>query len=73
MAQIEPLLVLLKALNEQIKAADRGLEVLARADRVVQRSCSVPGVGPVVATTFAATLDDASRFLGPSTSALIWG
>ena len=25
---------------------------------------SVPGVGPVVATTFAATLDDASRFLG---------
>ena len=24
----------------------------------------MPGVGPVVATTFAATLDDSSRFLG---------
>ena len=64
MAQIEPLLVMLKALGEQIKAADKRLEELARADEVVQRLCRVPGVGPVVATTFAATLDDASRFLG---------
>lgn len=64
MAQIEPLLVMLKALGEQIKAADKRLEEMARADEVVQRLCSVPGVGPVVATTFAATLDDASRFLG---------
>jgi transposase len=62
--QIEPLLILLKALNEQIKAADKRLENLAQADEVVQRLCSVPGVGPVVATTFAATLDDSSRFLG---------
>lgn len=64
LAQIEPLLVMLKALNEQIKAADRRLEEVAKADEVVQRLCSVPGVGPVVATTFAATLDGASRFLG---------
>jgi transposase len=64
LAQIEPLLVMLKALNEQIKAADRRLKEIAKADEVVQRLCSVPGVGPVVATTFAATLDGASRFLG---------
>ena len=64
MAQIEPLLVMLKALGEQIKADDRRLEEIARADAVVQRLCSVPGVGPVVATTFASTLDDSSRFLG---------
>jgi transposase len=64
MAQIEPLLVMLKALNEQIKAADKRVEEIAKADEVVQRLCSVPGVGPVVATTFAATLDDSSRFLG---------
>jgi transposase len=63
-SQIEPLLVVLKALGEQIKAADRRLEEIARADEVVQRLCSVPGVGPVVATTFAATPDDSSRFLG---------
>ncbi len=40
-------------------ASDRRKE-----DEVVRRRCSMPGVGPVVATTFAATLDDASRFLG---------
>ena len=64
LAQIEPLLAMLKALNEQIKAADKRLEEIAGADEVVQRLCSVPGVGPVVATTFASTLDEASRFLG---------
>jgi transposase len=37
LAQIEPLLVMLKALNEQIKAADRRLEETAKADEVVQR------------------------------------
>jgi transposase len=62
--QIEPLLVMLAALNKQIKLADKRLEEIVKADEVVQRLCSVPGVGPVVATTFAATLDDASRFLG---------
>jgi transposase len=64
LVQIEPLLVVLKSLNEQIKAADKRIEEIAGADVVVRRLCSVPGVGPVVATTFAATLDDASRFLG---------
>jgi transposase len=64
LAQVEPLLVMLKALNEQIKAADKRVEEVAKADAVVQRLCSVPGVGPVVATTFAATLDNSSRFLG---------
>jgi len=52
------------ALNEQIKAADRRMEQIVKADEVGQRLCGVPGVGPVVATTFAATLDDASRLLG---------
>jgi|SRR5215207_4076888 len=64
LAQIEPLLGMLAALNEQIKAADKRLEEIVKADEVVQRLCSVPGVGPVVATTFAATLDGASRFPG---------
>lgn len=64
LAQIEPLLVMPKALNEQIKAADRRLEEIAKADEVVRRLCSVPGAGSVVATTFAATLDGASRFPG---------
>jgi transposase len=62
--QVEPLLIMLKTLNEQIKAADKRIEGIAGAAEVVRRLCSVPGVGPVVATTFAATLDNASRFLG---------
>jgi transposase len=53
-----------KALGEQITVANKRLEELARADEVVQRPCSVPGVGPGVATTCAATLDDSLRFLG---------
>ena len=64
MAQVEPLLALLRALNEQIEQADERLEQTVKADRVVKRLCSVPGVGPVTATTFAATLDDAARFTG---------
>jgi hypothetical protein len=46
LAQIEPLLVMLKALNEQIKAANKRVEEIAKADSVVQRLCSVQGVGP---------------------------
>lgn len=62
MAQIEPLLALLELLNEQIKKGDEHLAQIVKEDAVVKRLCSVPGVGPVIATTFAATLDDASRF-----------
>jgi transposase len=61
-AQVEPLLLLLETLNEQIKKADQHLAEIVKEDAVVRRLCSVPGVGPVIATTFAATLDDASRF-----------
>jgi len=62
--QIEPLLDMLGALNEQIQKADERLAEVVRNDETVRRLCSVPGVGPVIATTFAATLDGASRFQG---------
>jgi transposase len=64
LTQIEPLLIMLEALNEQIRKADERLAEVVRGDEVVRRLCSVPGVGPVTATTFAATLDGASRFRG---------
>lgn len=60
--QIEPLLILLKSLNEQIKQADEKLAEIVKDDEVVKRLTTVPGVGPVTATTYAATLDGASRF-----------
>ena len=62
MAVITPLLESLKMLNRQIAEADAALEEIIREDEVVRRLCTAPGVGPVTATTFAATIDDAARF-----------
>jgi transposase len=60
--QIEPLLIMLKSLNEQIKLADEKVAEIVKDDEVVKRLTTVPGVGPVTATTYAATLDGAARF-----------
>jgi transposase len=60
--QIEPLLIMLESLNKQIKQADEKLAEIVKDDEVVKRLTTVPGVGPVTATTYAATLDGASRF-----------
>jgi transposase len=61
-AELQPLLALLEPLNQQIAAADQHLTVLAATDPVVQRLTSAPGIGPVTATAFVATLDDITRF-----------
>lgn len=60
--EIAPLLTLLESLNEQIKRADDELAQLVKGDQVVRRLTTVPGVGPVTATCFVATLDDVTRF-----------
>lgn len=60
--EIAPLLTLLESLNEQIKRADDHLAQTVKADPVVKRLTTVPGVGPVTATCFVATLDDVRRF-----------
>ena len=60
--QVEPLLIMLESLNEQIKKADEKLAEIVKDDEVVKRLTTVPGVGPVTATTYAATLDGAARF-----------
>lgn len=60
-----PLVLLLQSLNAQIKEADGQLARLVKEDEVVARLCTVPGVGPVTATSFVSTLDEASRFAGP--------
>lgn len=62
LAQVEPLLIMLESLNEQIRRADEKLAEIVRDDEVVRRLTTVPGVGPVTATTYAATLDGAARF-----------
>ena len=60
--QIEPLLVVMRKLNEQIKAIDEQLEQEATGDRVAQRLCSVPGIGPVTALHFISIIDQVERF-----------
>jgi transposase len=62
MQVIVPLLESLKMLNRQIAEAGAVLEEIVREDEVVRRLCTAPGVGPVTATTFVATIDDATRF-----------
>jgi transposase len=62
MTAITPLLESLRLLNRQIDKADAELEKIVKEDEVVRRLCTAPGVGPVTATTFAAIIDDASRF-----------
>ncbi len=63
-AELAPLVTLLRPLSEQIAAADARLAHLASGDPVVRRLMSAPGVGPVTATAFVATLDGVTRFDG---------
>lgn len=62
LAAVAPLFESLRMLNRQINEADAELEKIVKEDAVVRRLCTAPGVGPVTATTFAATIDDATRF-----------
>jgi transposase len=63
---LAPLRRVLETLNEEIHDLDAGCETTAAGDAVVQRLQSVPGVGPIVALTFRAYVDDLSRFTDAS-------
>ncbi|MDQ3254328.1 MAG: IS110 family transposase [Acidobacteriota bacterium] len=60
--EVAPLVRLLESVNEQLKLADDELAQLVKDDPVVKRLTSAPGVGPVTAACFVATLDDVTRF-----------
>jgi transposase len=51
---IEPLLIVRRALREQIVILHRRLLAIVRADEVCRRLMTTPGVGPVVALTYRA-------------------
>jgi transposase len=61
---LEPLLRVLEEVNGQIDRADRELAQRVREDPDLRRLTTLPGVGPVTATTFKATVDDVERFRG---------
>jgi len=60
--ELAPLLAVLEPLNAEIAAADRRIERLGTKHPVVNRLMTAPGVGPVTAVAFIATLDDVTRF-----------
>ena len=62
--EIAPLLTLVTILTTQIQDADRQLLRLVANDTRAQKLCTVPGVGPVTAATFVATIDRVERFAG---------
>jgi len=61
-AAIEPLLKAREALARQIEALDRKLLRLARSEPQARRFMTVPGVGPITALCYLATIDDPARF-----------
>jgi len=59
---VEPMLVVRRVLREQIGILHRRLLAIVRDDEVCRRLMTVPGVGPVVALTYRATIDVPTRF-----------
>ncbi len=65
---VEPLLVVRRVLREQLGILHRRLLFVVRDDDVCRRLMTVPGVGPVVALTYRATVDVPAAFANPSQS-----
>src|SRR5215510_2001961 len=61
-ASVRPLLEARKAIERQVSDLDRKVLRLARYDGQVRKFMTVPGVGPITALCFKATIDDPTRF-----------
>lgn len=59
---VERLLTSIEDLTKQIKASDKQVREIAKSCDVCQRLMTTPGVGPLTAVRFVATLDDHTRF-----------
>src|SRR6202050_4373676 len=61
-AAVEPLLKAREAIGQQVADLDRKVLRLARNNAQVRRFMTAPGVGPITALCFKATIDDPTRF-----------
>ena len=61
-AVVRPLLKARHAIEQQVVDLDRKVRKLARYDGQVRRFMTAPGVGPITALCFKATIDDPARF-----------
>jgi len=59
---IEPLLAILETMLAELARLTKQVLALARNEEVCQRLMTVPGVGPITALTFRATIDRPDRF-----------
>lgn len=60
-AAVTPLIALLEHLAPALKVADAEAETRAAADPITRRLMTAPGIGPLTALCFRATLDDIGR------------
>jgi transposase len=70
---IEPLLVIRRVLREQLGILHRRLLAIVRDDEVCRRLMTTPGVGPVVALTYRATVDVPARFRKSKSVGAVFG
>jgi transposase len=70
---VEPLLIVRRVLREQIDVLHRRLLAVVRDDDVCRRLMTVPGVGPVVALTYRATVDVPARFKNSKAVGAVFG
>ena len=70
---VEPLLIVRRALREQIVILHRRLLAIVRDDAVCRRLMTTPGVGPVVALTYRATVDVPARFRKSKSVGAVFG
>jgi transposase len=70
---VEPLLIVRRVLREQFCILHRRLLAIVREDDVCRRLMTVPGVGPVVALTYRATVDVPARFRHSKSVGAVFG
>lgn len=62
--ELAPLRALWAPLDEQLAVANARVAVVAATNPIVRQLLTAPGIGPVTAVAFVATVDDISRFRG---------
>lgn len=62
MALVEPLLAILATMLDQLARLTKQVLAIVRGEEVCRRLMSVPGVGPITALAFRATIDRPDRF-----------
>ena len=70
---VEPLLTVRRVLREQFCILHRRLLAIVRDDEVCRRLMTTPGVGPVVALTYRATVDVPARFRKSKSVGAVFG